>query len=457
MGKAASLFYSTNDPDQTLHRRVRPTEQQQTDQQIYWNDLAEYLKHDLAERTGCAIGTWLQGSYKFGTQIRPARKGGEFDIDLGVYFKWNGVAEEGSYTAAALKNVVQTSLSAYAADVETDALRVTPPKEFCARIIFSPDFHIDVPAYHEWDDVRTLASASDGFRESDPWAIYNWWINKFDDVERDRARRMVRYLKMWAALRFDPKTETPPSSILLTVLVADAYHGSHLSDVSGDDELFSTLVKRIATRLDQSSDKAIPNPANTKENLNRLGGAYMEFRAKLGTLIDTCEAALDAPDKTTAAETWSEAFEHFFPIPEEAGATAIAEARALVPAFVPEVEVTTELPSGREAVTRNFAVNVPKDAWLRFRVTNYADLPPNSLVRWTVRNEGAVAEAENDLGHFSGFGPAAREHAEYHGRHFMDVTVISSGRVIGRRRVPISILGSSLAAKVKRLLGGKRR
>jgi hypothetical protein len=81
MGSAVSLFYSSNDTEkQTLHRRVTPSTDQFEEQQVRWNALADHLTSDLRERSGYAIRTWLQGSYKFGTQIRPVKLGDEFDI-----------------------------------------------------------------------------------------------------------------------------------------------------------------------------------------------------------------------------------------------------------------------------------------------------------------------------------------------------------------------------------------
>jgi hypothetical protein len=66
MGNCAALFYSTDGDVETLHRRVRPSDEQLESQQEYWSDLAEYLKTDLAQRLTVAVSHWLQGSYKFG-------------------------------------------------------------------------------------------------------------------------------------------------------------------------------------------------------------------------------------------------------------------------------------------------------------------------------------------------------------------------------------------------------
>jgi hypothetical protein len=98
MGIASSLFYSSNDTvKQTLHRRIIPSSEQMKEQQDRWNELADHLMNGLRAETGCPIRTWLQGSYKYATQIRPPRKGDEFDIDLGIFVCWSGQAETGPH------------------------------------------------------------------------------------------------------------------------------------------------------------------------------------------------------------------------------------------------------------------------------------------------------------------------------------------------------------------------
>ena len=460
MGQCASLFWSSDTEKQTLHRRISPTDHQIENQREYWADLAEYMKADLRERSGCPVSTWIQGSYKFATQIRPARKGLDYDIDLGVYFAWEGCADDGYHSASDLKGMVQESLATYANDADTDAIGVSDPKEFCSRIRFSGDFHIDVPAYHEWDDVRHLASASEGYVDRDPFTIWEWWISTFGENERPRARRMVRYLKMWAALKFNPKVETPPSSILLTVLIAYAYASIDLDTTKGDDELFGALVARIRADIDTNGDDVVLNPVDTSENLNRLGDEFGLFRQRLEDLDATCARAIKAGDAATAADIWAEQFEHFFPLPDTEEAKKLDEAvgsRSLAVAFLPEVEITVSLPTGKSYVLRNNAANIPKGSTLDFRVANASDAPAGAVARWVVRNEGTAAEAANDLGHFGGMGFERNgESAEYRGRHFMDVTVSAHGTLVGMRRVPVSIISTSVAqGAMKRLFRKK--
>ncbi len=142
--------------------------------------------------------TWLQGSYKIGTQVRPSRLGDEFDIDLGAYFQWEGNAEDGDYGPEELKGMVQRSLRNYSTD---DVIEVaTPPKPRCSRIRFKDSFHIDVPAYHldPERDARSLATAEYGWEDSDPKALYLWFKESFDDLERAKIKRQIRYIKLRA-------------------------------------------------------------------------------------------------------------------------------------------------------------------------------------------------------------------------------------------------------------------
>jgi hypothetical protein len=456
MGNCAALFYTTDADQQTLHRRVRPSDEQLQSQQEYWSDLADYLKDDLGKRTSTTVTHWLQGSYKFGTQIRPAAKAQQFDIDLGVYFD-PGRFNDLKHSASDLKAHVQASMAAYAADPQTDALRVEPPKEFCSRVTFSEDFHIDVPAYRH--PSPELASQTKGFVESDPRALYDWWVNAFaSDAQRDRARRVVRYLKMWAALKYKG-AEKPPSSILMTVAVAEAFKGINEATISGDDELFVAAVANVSAFLRESRGN-VSNPVNGNENLNRMGDAFDRFVDDLDDLHAIGLRALASGTQREAAETWAEAFQHFFPLPAEL--TVLAEASAVEIAqrnlIVPEVRVEIALPGGRSLTQLNGALNVPKGSSLNFRLENYGALPQDSQVIWTVRNQGSQAEAVNDLGHFSAYGPTAGpEEALYHGRHYMDVVIKQGGRTIGMRRIPVSVINTDLRPRSRRLFRNRRR
>lgn len=254
MSTAARLFHSKS--DQTLYDRITPSTDQFATQQARWNDLADFLKSRMKDDTGYPISTWLQGSYKFDTQIRPLTTGAQFDIDLGLYFEWAGSDDDGDYDPEGFKELIQNALLDYADDEDNDASRVEEPKERCCRIAFNPDFHIDVPCYHldRTKDRRALATESKGWEASDPKAIYVWFKDLHDDKTiRAQLRRLVCYFKMWAALKIEDEASRP-SSITLTVLVAEALSEIDLSETSDDDDVLEGIITIIADRLDDDTE-----------------------------------------------------------------------------------------------------------------------------------------------------------------------------------------------------------
>lgn len=444
MGIAAKLFFDAADPErQTLHRRITLSDDQFSDQQESWNTLAEHLISDLKERSGYSIRTWLQGSYKFATQIRPTRKDDEFDIDLGVYFQWQGEPDDGDHSPEVLKAFVQQSLLAFAENSPDDVKGVAEPKTRCARIRYKGAFHIDVPAYHLSPDAdqRCLAT-EEGWEDSDPKAIYLWFRNAFDDQERARVRRQIRYMKSWAALKF-AEGKGRPSSILLTVLVSEA--ALELAEFGDDDVTLADIVDIIIDRLDANEE--VPNPVAKSENLVRLSDDEMAaFIEKLRKLQAVASRGRNSETELAAADAWQESFEYLFPMPEIKAELTKATRRLPVALSLPDIEVTA---SPRNAATKSYRnINaigpIPKDCDINFRIINPAALPPNATVVWVVRNEGGEAENTNDMGHYAGTGLTAKEHSAYRGTHYMDCSVKVNGQTVAMRRVPVEISGLSM-------------
>ena len=403
MSKVHSLFYSSDPDKQTLHRRIIPNQRQQELQQERWNDLRDYLIADLKEESEYEISSWLQGSYKFGTQVRPARKDDEFDVDLGIYFNWSGSPDNGNFSPRELKVLVQNSLFNYKKEAEDVIEVVNPPKERCSRIRFPGNFHIDVPSYHlnEEQNARALATESDKWEYSDPKAFYLWFKKYFSEEESSQARRLIRYVKIWASLQL----KEPPSSVLLTVLVAEAYLGLAKNEIDGDDMAIKCVSEKIAERLE--ADTQVFNPVDANENLNRLTEEETNILVQnLRNLVDLADRAISASTEFESATVWSEVFHHFFPVPIEN--LTDPKSRALISVrFVPDVYVKA-IPIGNEhyKYTGNNRVGpIPKNCNIDFTLRNVGELPLGAHVQWIVRNEGEEAEYTNDLGHLAGMDP----------------------------------------------------
>jgi len=453
MANVNSLFYSTDSDKQTLHKRITPSSDQRDYQQERWRDLKDYLLEDLGEKSGLVMSSWIQGSYKMGTQIRPLGKAKEFDIDLGVYFEESCGADTSVFSPTDLKEFIQESIISYSSESADDLKVLEPAKERCTRISFPEKFHIDVPAYHlnSETDAIELATEKHGWESSDPKKFLNWFREEFSEEENSQIRRIIRYMKAWSLLHLDK----PPSSILLTVLVAEAFPEATEGELSNDDSAMRTIADIISIRLSENRD--VLNPVDSSENLNRMEAPEIEdLIQSLNSFVLTATSALDSQSEFEAAVIWGNVFFHFFPSPVKE--TESTNSMALVPVqFVPEISIRA-VSDNNDNVKRsgqNKISNIPRGCTIYFHLDNSQDLPMGSHVSWTVRNEEDEAEFVNDLGHIAGTDPVhASEHSAYKGTHYMDITITSAiGSVLGFKRIPVTVDGYFAPPRVSKKPG----
>jgi hypothetical protein len=435
--------------EQTLIGRVSPTEEQRTFLQQQWNDLADHLKHELPAKHGYPMSSWLQGSYKFGTQIKPVRLGEEYDVDFGIYFEWEH--EDVEPTPGQLREWVQNELIDYN-DLCAELKKIEePPLERCSRATYIKQFHVDTLTYHlaPTKDRRRLACLSNRWEHSDPKAIYKWFRDAVSGSDRDQLRRLVRYLKDWAALSFDDAPDSRPSSIMLTVLITQAYQGMFLDRLVGvaDDDALIAVIKTVHERL--FGHRAVPNPIDTREDLNRMNGADWEgFLPRLEALRNVAQRAAEAEDEATAALIWAEAFSFLMPLPEVAEVEMVEQSSGRAVMQLPEIDIMVYArdksgPGGRRFIEtlRNEVPSVTRNCELVFKIVNPHVVPEYAMVEWTVRNEGDEADKVSDLGHRT-VGMRLLENDErtaYSGRHFMDCVIRLNRTVYAVRRVPVTI------------------
>lgn len=443
MGKASRLFNGS--ADQTLIGRVTPTSDQREFLQKHWNDLAEHLKKTLGPCHGYTISTWLQGSYKYATLIKPVHADEEYDVDVGVYFEWDG-EEDIEPTPKQLRDWVQAEMLEYEKScVELKKVEV-PAKERCSRASYIRQFHIDTPVYHlnPDSDVRRLACLSDRWENSDPKAIYKWFKDAVSGDDKDQLRRLVRYLKAWAAVSFDDAADSRPSSIFLTVVATEAYQALWPQRLLGmdDDDALVAVIKKMHDRL--FDERRVANPIDDDEDLNRMSAdGWNGFLPRLTSLQDIAERADEADDEPSAALIWSEAFSFLMPLPETDEVEMVDERSGRAVMQLPEIDVEVFAGNPKRSIARhrNEVPGVAKDCSLVFTIINPHVVPEFSTVEWTVRNEGQEADGRSDLGHRR-VGMrllTTDEHTAYVGRHFMDCIVRLNGQVYAVRRVPVTI------------------
>lgn len=452
MGVASSFFFRANSGDEeTLHTRLVPSEDQVKEQQDRWNHLRDHMVERLRADLDTSMNSWLQGSYKFKTQIRPVSVMDEYDIDLGLYAFWPG-SEGDRFLPSELRETAMEVLSTYSHPNLKEI--VDPPKERCLRIRYDDSFHIDLPIYHydtELDTVR-LAVEGDGWEDSDPKAIYHWFVDRFDDSERALARRLVQYIKGWAAVAFPNSGR--PSSILLTVLVAEALDHVDADARTYDDDAFAAIARLVFDRM--NTDPLVVNPADPDEREDLSARLNSDERSTLidalGNLADIAEEASVEEDLSTSINSWEMVFGHMFPMPDpETLEEMMTESagRQLVSITMPEVHVrAVPEKNGLQILTGTNAIySVPHDYMVHFNVTNSGLFPSGTQIEWVVRNSGSDAEAIGDMGHNAGFGAQASRHTRYLGTHFMDCIVRQGRRVIARRRIPVQVVSSGRTAR----------
>jgi hypothetical protein len=442
MGNAARLFNGT--AEQTLHGRVTPTPEQREFLQEQWNSLAEHLTRSLAG-WGYAISTWLQGSYKYGTLIKPVHQGEEYDVDVGVYFSWESDRGEATPTAQQLRAWVQQELREYQKHAPDLREVIEPPKERCSRAAYTRQFHIDTPTYHldPSTDRRRLACWSGRWEDSDPKRLYKWFRDAVPARHQDQLRRLIRYLKGWAAVAFEDAADARPSSILLTVTVTEASQGLWSAQVAlADDDALIAIIAAVYDRL--ARDRRVQNPVDSDEDLNRISqNAWEAFLTRLAILNEAAQTAAEAVDEAGAAFAWEGAFSFLMPLPEtdEVEVVEPATERALMQ--VPDVDIAMYDRQGGNllATFRNEVPSVIKGRWLVFSIANRHIVPNYADIAWTVRNDGSEADSIGDLGHTRrGIGQfSTEERTAYFGKHYIDCVIRCNGAIFAARRVPVLI------------------
>lgn len=443
MGKAARLFNGA--AEQTLYGRITPTQEQRQFLQDQWNAMADHLKAMLPT-WGYPISTWLQGSYKYGTLIKPVHKGEEYDVDVGVYFSWDPKENELAPSPEQLRAWVQQELIEYKKTTPSLKEVVSPPKERCSRAVYEQQFHIDTPTYHldPVTDTRRLACLSGVWEDSDPKELYIWFRDLVGDDNRALLRRLVRYLKAWAAVAFKDDPGARPSSTLLTVLVAEAFSqmwGTCPPGIDDDDALIA-IVEQIYARLTRS--RKIPNPVEPDEDLNRIPAtSWDQFLTRVATLNDAAQAAQLSEDEAAAAFAWEQAFSFLMPLPETDEVEVLESTTDRAIMQVPDIDIKIyEQRGGRLLAThRNEVPGVPKGRWLVFQIANRHVVPQYADISWTVRNVGDEADDIGDLGHVQrGINmQVAEESTAYLGKHYMDCVIRVNGSVFAVRRVQVNI------------------
>lgn len=184
----------------------------------------------------------VQGSFTMETIIRPLN--GEFDIDIGIYFKFS--------TSNRNEWPIPQTVSGWVSEAIKNHTSIPPEnKATCVRLSYKPisrgrdyGYHVDLPIYGEckdsWGNQYKVIGMNDERQwneKSDPSAFTKWFDEKCLKNEKDRKQliRLVKYLKAWKD--FQTKETKMPSGMILTVIAAKNFQPHERDDIA----LYKTL------------------------------------------------------------------------------------------------------------------------------------------------------------------------------------------------------------------------
>lgn len=180
---------------------------------------------------------YIQGSYKMKSGIRT--KDDICDLDDGIYF-----FRKPDVTATTLQSWVHQAVNGH---TETPAQH----RKKCVRTIFAGDYEIDHPVYiKEEGKEYQIAVKDNGFEDSDPKAMVDWFNSKKD--ANGQLLRIVKYLKSWC----DHKRNKMPNGLSMTILASNAIQEFNLN--SRDDISLRDVLKEIKKTLDQKFECIVP-------------------------------------------------------------------------------------------------------------------------------------------------------------------------------------------------------
>lgn len=277
----------------------------------------DYVSNHERLRRAQAGPTFLQGSYKNDTLIRPLR--GDFDVDVAYPITRDFATE--LRTSAGVLGSIGDALAE-----DDDYRRRMERKNSCIRIHYRNDFHLDfVP-------LRTTSppyphEVADGVE----WKIttpreFDGWVHTVNSKEcNGRFVRAVKFLKRWRDVHFALGDRTP--SLALTAFAGT--HHPYRSDVrhrfpklaTQESDSDAAFLRDLVIIMEDCISRqhrgfTLPNPVREKEDLaRRLSEAQLHaLRVNLIAARDVAREAYAEKDIGKSAELWRRLLGEDFPL-----------------------------------------------------------------------------------------------------------------------------------------------
>jgi len=274
-------------------------------------------KHFIDELKARIPDFKMQGSFAIKTTTNPLS--GEFDVDDGVYLKNLSASKDDWPAPSTVHSWIYNAVDGHTKEKPKN-------KRTCVRVTYAGHYHVDLPIYAQINSETYLAEKGDkGWLQSEPIKLKQWFIDRDKDPS-EQLRRMVRYIKAWAD--YESSKIVMPTSVTMTVLVADAY-----LNYERDDSCLSHVLSSINNRI--ASSFIVLNPVDTTEDLaERLSESQKnKFKERISAFTEDSIEALQEESKKAACKKWTSYFGDRFPscdglddVDEEEALTTVAPA-----------------------------------------------------------------------------------------------------------------------------------
>jgi len=442
MNNCDDFFYDQSDVSDTLHNRLKISKGIKEKALSWKEQLIEFLRPELKSMFDCDVKFWIQGSHKSHTLILPPSREYAFDLDVGVYIFLDAI-EEG-IDSKDVKTALKDALSNFC-DKHNEC-KLQDSKNACEGLKLPSFLTIDLPIYSVTSSGMKLAT-DNGWVDSDPKEIQGWLTNSFcTDKDRAQLKRIVRYIKGWANLKWRGVDNKKIPSLAINVLVAN-----NMYSADGEESNFINTGINICESL--SSVLKVENPLNGQDIVRFSYEDEVFCRKKIDELYKLLKLCLAEESPEQRVLYYSDLFEHYFP---QVNFIADGDIIKNLPAVAKFPAIVVSRFNKHGSHIENFddhKVKAHKGDSLTFAISNKEEFPNDSRVFWTVRNRGNQSFDANDIGHreYLLLGESTQRGCSYTGPHTIECKVFYQGYLQGIGVVDVDITPPKLVRMKKRI------
>lgn len=266
---------------------------------------------------------YMQGSCSMKTTINTISA--EYDLDDGVYLQnINTLNPMDEWDKP--EKVHQWIVDA----VNGHTSKTPIDKNLCVRVNYADENrHVDLPIYVEKGNTYYLAVKNNGWIESNPKEVSDWFANEVK-TKGEQYRRIVRYLKAWKDFREDENRSVKLfGGFQLTVLAS--YH--FVEDKDSDEVSFYQTIQAIENNLWKYSS-AISYPNEPSKNIieHYSDTRKKQFQDEFKAMFEKAKKAYDEDECKEKAKKWIKVFGNRFLVPSESECEKISS--KVVPATI---------------------------------------------------------------------------------------------------------------------------